>query len=290
MTDPQGCYFVNQELIEEMVRLNRQANLVTYCMGGALPEQDERAPAGVHDVLDLACGPGEWVMRVAREYPQWRVSGVDKSQRMIAYAQAQAAAEGSAAQFHVADITEPLAFPDRSFDLVNIRFILTFMKRDEWPVLLAECRRVLRPGGMLRITEQESGFSTDAIYQRYMDLWGETWIRTGHAFAHSHAYIGVTIILKRLMREAGLVEARHRPIAVDLSAGEPIHRPMMENLIEALRLGTPFLLKWEVAPQSELETLYEDMNTLIDKPGFCAYWLLQTVWAHKPGSEEAWRR
>jgi hypothetical protein len=36
MKDPQGTYVVNQELIEEMVRLNRQAKLVTNAMGGFL--------------------------------------------------------------------------------------------------------------------------------------------------------------------------------------------------------------------------------------------------------------
>jgi SAM-dependent methyltransferase len=286
MTDSRdNGYFVNQELIEEMVRLNRQANIVTDALGGALPEQDERILSGVQDVLDLACGPGEWVMRVATEHPNWRVTGVDKSKRMIAYASVQAEAEGTDAHFQEMDITQPLGFSDASFDLVNIRFILTFMKREQWPLLLAECYRVLRPGGTLRITEQESGFASDAIYQRYIDLWGDVWIKAGHSFAHSHAYIGVTVMLKLLMRELGFVEARHRPIAIDLSTGEPIHRPMMENLIEALRLGGPFLLRWGVATQQFLDDLYEDMRTLIDRPGFCAFWLLQTCWSQKPRTE-----
>jgi hypothetical protein len=69
MKDSTGnSYFVNQELIEEMVRLNTQANLVTNAMEGVLPEQDEQMLLGVHDVLDLACGPGEWVMRVAAAF------------------------------------------------------------------------------------------------------------------------------------------------------------------------------------------------------------------------------
>lgn len=282
-----NSYFVNQELIEEMVRLNTQANLVTNAMEGVLPEQDEQVLLGVQDVLDLACGPGEWVMRVATEHPHWRVVGVDKSKRMIDYASAlQEEAGETTALFRKMDITQPLGFAAHSFDLVNIRFILTFMKREQWPQLLAECYRILRPGGILRITEQESGFSTDAIYQRYIDLWGDVWIKAGHAFAHSHAYIGVTVMLKPLMRKLGFIEPKHRPIAIDLSSGEPIHRPMMENLIEALRLGGPFLLKWEVATQQFLDELYVEMRTLIDEPGFCAYWLLQTIWSQKPGAEE----
>jgi ubiquinone/menaquinone biosynthesis C-methylase UbiE len=285
MQQDKGTYFVNQELIEEMVRLKRQATLVTNAMGGVLSEQDERTLSQVRDVLDLACGPGEWVMRVAAEYPDWRVTGVDKSQRMIAYAAVQAEAdEISNATFQVMDITQPLAFPPDSFDVVNIRFILAFMKREHWPLLLKECWRVLRPGGIIRITEQESGFSNDPLYQRYIDLWGDAWRNAGHAFSHSRAYIGVTVMLKPLLKQLGFLNVQHRPVSIDLSCGESIHRPMLENLIEALRLGRPFLLKWEVAPEYVLDQMYEAMRTLIDKPTFAAYWLLQAVWGQKPAT------
>lgn len=281
----QETYFVNAELIEEMVRLMRQANLVTEAMGGVLPDQDEQTLAGIRDVLDLACGPGEWVMQVASEHPNFRVSGVDKSRRMIAFASVQAEADEGPGNVHFRemDITQPLVFDDASFDLVNIRFILTFMKREQWPLLLAECFRILRPGGTLRVTEQETGFSTSLIYQRYMDLWGKAWIKVGHGFAHTPSSIGVTVMLKDLMRESGFTGPKHRPISIDLSTAEAIHKPMMENLIEALRLGAPFLLKWEVASQEFLDQLYEDMQTLINKPRFEAFWLLQSVWAKKPG-------
>lgn len=80
----QSDYFINQELVEEMVRLNRQAALVTQEMGGVLVEQPD--PLAFRDVLDLACGPGEWAMQVARAFPHLSVVGVDKSRRMIACA------------------------------------------------------------------------------------------------------------------------------------------------------------------------------------------------------------
>ncbi len=47
---------------------------------------------------------------------------------------------------------KPLAFEDASFDLINMRFIAAFMHQEMWPKLFLECRRLLRPGGMLRIT------------------------------------------------------------------------------------------------------------------------------------------
>jgi len=282
MQNQTGDYFINQELLEEMVRLNRQAALVTQEMGGLLAEQ--RDLTGFHSVLDLACGPGEWAMQVARSYPHLQqVVGVDKSKRMIAFAQAQAEAQERRAGFRVMDITEPLDFADGSFDLINGRFLLSFMKREQWPILLAECVRILRPGGVLRISEQESGYTNNPTYQSYIDTWGEAWRKAGHAFALTRAYIGVTVVMKQMMTEAGLQHPQHRPVSIDLSTGQPAHRPLLENLADAIRLASPFLLKLNVITQKKINTLHDEMEGLIGKEGFSAYWLLQTVWASKPG-------
>lgn len=281
MTD-HSTYFINQERIEEMVRLKKQAELVTQEMGGLVPEQQEHALPGMYDVLDLACGPGEWVMGLSERYPHLRLVGVDKSRRMIDYASAGAEAEDRPCTFHVMDVTQPLAFPDESFDLINARFLLGFMKREQWPLLLQECARLLRPGGVLRVTEQESGFSNDPAYQHYMDVWGAAWKAAGHAFAHTPAYIGVTVVLKNLMRDAGLINPRHRPIAVDLSTGEPGHQAFLDNFVQALTLAAPFLLHLGVITQQELTELAAQMEQLIGREGFCAYWFLQTIWCQKP--------
>ena len=279
----QNEYFINQELVEEMVRLNRQAALVTGEMGGVLAEPLDLAR--VQSVLDLACGPGEWVMAAAHSYPHLqKVIGVDKSRRMIAYANAQAEAADAPVSFRVMDITQsPLDFEDGSFDLVNGRFLLSFMRREQWPHLLSECFRILRPGGILRITEQESGFANDQIYQQYIDLWGTAWRKAGHAFAFTQAYIGVTVEMKNLMRQAGFVAPQHRPISIDLSAGQPAHQPLLENLAEAIKLASPFLLKLNITSQRKINTLHDEMKGLIGKAGFSAYWFLQTIWSSKPG-------
>jgi ubiquinone/menaquinone biosynthesis C-methylase UbiE len=283
MRNSSGDYFANQEKMEEMVRLKHQAALVTAQMAGVLPEFSAADLARVSDVLDLACGPGEWVMEVARLYPHVKAVGVDKSQRMIAWASAQAEAIQRGVSFEIMDITQPLAFPDEAFDLVNTRFIHSFMKREQWGAFLGECFRILRPGGILRMTEQESGFSNDLVYQNYIDLWGKAWIKSGHSFAHTRAYIGVTVVLKSLMRAAGFTDAQHRPISIDLSTGQPMHEELLGNLIEALELGASFLLRVGAASsQREINKLYEQMKTLKNKDGFCAYWLLQTVWSRKP--------
>src|SRR5690349_18872644 len=88
--EPANTYVIDAESAAEHARLFDQDTLLTEAMGGPLSEQGEEALRGVRDVLDIGCGPGGWVQRVARDYPHMQVTGIDLSTTMIAYAQAMA--------------------------------------------------------------------------------------------------------------------------------------------------------------------------------------------------------
>ncbi len=64
------------------------------------------------------------------------------------------------------DARRPLAFEDQSFGLVNGRFLASFLDQACWPCLITECKRVLTPGGILRLTECEVGISNCPALQR----------------------------------------------------------------------------------------------------------------------------
>lgn len=274
-------YVINQELVEEMVRLNRQGLFFTESMGGPLVEQKDLS--GIHDLLDLACGPGEWVMRVAREYPGKRVVGVDLSERMIEYASVQAEADDLNASFRVMDVTNPLDFPTASFDLINARLLQGFMKRDAWGPLLVECRRLLRPGGIIRLTESEPGFANSPIIDRCAEWWVRAIQQTGQAFSvRGQHYFGITPVMKRLLTSAGYIAPRHVAHAIDYSTGTPAHESMLEDGITTLKLGAPFLIRLGITSQAQIKQAQEQLQALVGKEEFCAYCLLMTVWAHKP--------
>jgi len=48
----------------EMVRLTDEDRYFNRAMGGLLPEQPEQVLVGIHDVLDVASGPGGWALEV----------------------------------------------------------------------------------------------------------------------------------------------------------------------------------------------------------------------------------
>uniref|UniRef100_UPI0035E452C3 class I SAM-dependent methyltransferase n=1 Tax=Thermogemmatispora sp. TaxID=1968838 RepID=UPI0035E452C3 len=61
-----------------------------------------------------------------------------------------------------------LDWPDASFDLINGRLLCGFMLPAAWPRLLAECHRLLKPGGIIRLTEVEPMLTISAAYETWM--------------------------------------------------------------------------------------------------------------------------
>src|SRR5258708_13390899 len=148
----EDAYIFDPESGTEMVRLTKQHRIVTKQMGGLFPQEVDLA--AIQRVLDLACGPGGWVLDVAFAYPKIEVVGVDISQAMTSYARAQTQVQRlHNAAFNTMNILKPLEFDDDSFDFVNARMLAGVLSPKDWLGLIKLCKRILRPGGMLRLTE-----------------------------------------------------------------------------------------------------------------------------------------
>ncbi len=107
---------------------------------------------GEIDVLDLACGTGDFSIAIAKGVPGSRVTGVDLSEGMLEVMRKKVAEEGLESRIEARQGDgEALPFPDGSFDRVTIAFgIRNFENREKG---LREMLRVLRPGGKLVILE-----------------------------------------------------------------------------------------------------------------------------------------
>jgi ubiquinone/menaquinone biosynthesis C-methylase UbiE len=99
--------------------------------------------------LDAATGTGRWALHLARQGV--KVTGIDASPEMLAVARAKADAEGLPVHFMEGDLTQPLPFADGSFDLVVCALALSTFDDLHGPI--ADCARVLRPGGHLLVTD-----------------------------------------------------------------------------------------------------------------------------------------
>ena len=93
-------------------------------------------------VLDAGCGSGHYTGWLLDQGA--RVVGADVSEAMLAEARDRV---GDRADFHRADLAEPLPFEADSFDGIVSALALGYVR--DWTATFAEFARVLRPGGWL---------------------------------------------------------------------------------------------------------------------------------------------
>ncbi len=277
-----NVYFNDPESGAEMARLIDQDRLITQGMGGPLPEQSNDF-AGIDRILDIGCGPGGWLLDIAFEHPEMEVVGIDISQAMTDYAQARAKVQGlHNASFHVMDMLQPLQFPENSFDLVNSRFV-EFIPIKAWPAYLRECVRVARPRGTIRLTESEwTCLSTSLALEEQMRMLSRALKKAGQSFSPSGNLLGITPMLRSLLRDAGCSNIQHKAHAIDYSFGEEVHQAFCKDFALAFRLMQPFLLSSGVAMQGELDQNQEQLEWDMMQEDFCGMMFLLTAWGQKP--------
>jgi SAM-dependent methyltransferase len=100
-------------------------------------------------VLDLACGHGRIANRLAQRGAN--VTGLDANEMLLRYAREEAADAGLAVEYVSGDMRS-LPWQEGTFDCVISWFTsFGYFEDDENRHVLAEARRVLRPGGRLLI-------------------------------------------------------------------------------------------------------------------------------------------
>jgi len=146
------------------------------------------AGCGGKDVVEIGCGSGYAARLLCALGPRSYV-GLDVMPEQIAIAQRQAL---RGARFLVADASDVAALADGCADFVVIFGILHHV--EAWQRAVAECRRLLRTGGVLLVEEP------DAVLLRGWD----------RVFAWNHPRQGFSLAgLRRELNRGGLdLEAR----------------------------------------------------------------------------------
>ncbi len=273
-------YFVEDLDSElETARLIQLHTCLSRHLGGLLPAHVSLE--GVQQVLDIGCGPGYWALDLAACFPASEVTGIDTSEARIASASSLAQARGlSNVRFLRMDAGQPFSLPNASFDLIQARFVQSFLSMAAWPPFLAECRRLLRPGGRLVLVECENPISTSPALERLSGAYARACRHAGTGYTPSGSGVGITAVLAFWLRQAGYAHVQDLVQAIDFSCGTAAHADLLSYFQTLLPLTTPFLVRMSAITPYKAENLSQQALVEITTPGFCAIWYFRTVWGY----------
>jgi ubiquinone/menaquinone biosynthesis C-methylase UbiE len=250
-------------------------------MGQVWPEQAD--VSGFHRVLDIASGTGEWAILAAQVYPQVQFVGIERDAQLVESARAQAHTRGvENVSFTVMDPFESLDLPDGAFDLVNARYIVGLLEASTWPRVLQEFVRVSRPGGVIRLTENDLPITSGSAFEKLSAMISRAFFQTKRSFSPDGRLLSVTPMLKRLLQDAGCREVRQAVSAMNFSAGMPAHGELCQDFARTYQLIQPFLISTGVTTQQEIKQVYQEILSEMESERFRATGLSLTVWGTKP--------
>lgn len=127
-------------------------------------------------VLDVGCGPGSITIGLAEAVAPGQVVGIDIQPATVERARDLAAKRGvNNVRFETADIYA-LPFPDHTFDAVFANAALMHLR--EPMRALVELRRVLRPGGIVGVRDQDWGATIRTPMTPLLKQWRTISMRT----------------------------------------------------------------------------------------------------------------
>jgi ubiquinone/menaquinone biosynthesis C-methylase UbiE len=279
-TDPNGqTSYLGEDTNREIARLIRQDFRLTKEMGEILSQEQWDQ---TRDVLDIGCGPGGWLLTMVDKHPHIQAIGVDINPRMLALAKRLAKAEQiSNLRFIEGDVRQPLDLPNGAFDLINARLVNSFLLPSDWPHFMQQCARLLRPGGILCVTEYEFTSSNSRARQELSRTLYQGLQHAHRSFAPLGLSVGISCMIPFLFKQAGFQQVKLKGICLDTSHGSEGFEDWREDLI---LLNTTFrdaLIKTGVTTAEQQDALLEE--TLHDmEEQFCTIVFNVCVWGVKP--------
>ena len=108
----------------------------------------DEVPGDAGTMLDLACGTGTFTRLAKQQRPELDITGVDGDADMI-----RRAGDAAVDIRYDVSLAQSLPYEDGSFDVVTSTLFFHHIVLQDKRLVMAEVRRILRPGGTLLIAD-----------------------------------------------------------------------------------------------------------------------------------------
>jgi ubiquinone/menaquinone biosynthesis C-methylase UbiE len=159
-----ACLMPKDDL--EYQRLFFQHHFLYQAMGSNVAARIEIP----HQVLDIGCGTGQWVIEIAQQFAQARVVGIDVVMPPL---RVGAAEYPSNVLFKQYDVLEGIPFAKDTFDYTHMRYMASSIPEVHWGTIVNEMLRVTRPGGWIEWIESGPIENAPPSIQIFWDAWGK---------------------------------------------------------------------------------------------------------------------
>ena len=209
--------------------------------------------SGAIQILDVGCGTGEITRRLAQHYPHATVEGMDILESNLVFARRDSSEFSDRVSYEQGDAFA-LKNADASLDLIVCRHMSQAVP--DFPLVLAEFSRVLKPGGVLHLLSEDYGMLHFPVTELDPDrFWNEHAIKflngikcDGRIGRHSPS----------LLEKAGYKNISMDYITVDTLR---VPRATFAGIIRSWRDGYATVLS--EASGRRLDEVTADMNHLI---------------------------
>ena len=117
-----------------------------------------------HQILDIGCGTGTFVVLLKRQFPAVQVIGLDPDPKALRRAQNKVARAAVSVQLD-RGFSDELRYKNESFDRVFSSFMFHHLDEQERQKTLKEVLRVLKPGGSFHLLD----FTADEGAHGFLD-------------------------------------------------------------------------------------------------------------------------
>jgi len=243
---------------EEQERLYRQARFVEHRVHDRLPFQRARR------LLEVGCGVGAQTAILLRHYPDLHVTGIDASpsnvDKAVEYLAGQPWADGRY-ELRVADAARLEDGAD-SFDSAFLCWILEHVA--DPALVLAEVRRVLRPGSPIIVNEvQNATFFLSPYSPSTMAYW--TAFNDWQLELGGDPFVGAK--LGNLLQRVGYGDIRTEARTIHLDNRAPAERAeFIDYWTELLLSGCPGLLDADKVSAALVEEMKAELDQVAHDP------------------------